>query len=51
MVKRKKSKVKTKKTVAVKKIKATKKRNDYYGLGEAFMKMSNFLFGKGWNKT
>ena len=51
MEKRKKSKEKTKKSVAVKKIKATKKTTDYYGLGEAFMKMSNFLFGKGWNKT
>ena len=51
MVKRKKSKVKTKKTVAVKKIKATKKSNDHYRLVAPFMKMSNFLFGKGWNKT
>ena len=51
MVKTKKRKIKTKKKVAVKKIKATKENTDHYGLGEAFMKMSDFLFGKGWNKS
>ena len=51
MVKGTKRKIKAKKAVAVKKIKSTKKTIDHYGLGEAFMKMSDFLFGKGWNKT
>jgi len=42
----KKKKTKVKKS---KKIKAKEKKVDHYGLGEAFMKMSDFLFGKGWN--
>ncbi len=51
MVKRKKSKIKAKKPVAVKKKKEVKKPTDHYGLGASFMKMSDFLFGKGWNKS
>ena len=42
----KKKKTKTKKP---KKIQPKEKKVDPYGLGEAFMKMSDFLFGKGWN--
>lgn len=46
LVNMKKKKTKTKKP---KKIQPKEKKVDHYGLGEAFMKMSNFLFGKGWN--
>ena len=42
----KKKKTKIKKP---KKIKEKEKKVDHYGLGKAFMKMSDFLFGKGWN--
>jgi hypothetical protein len=46
LVNMKKKKTKIKKP---KKIKEKEKKVDHYGLGKAFMKMSDFLFGKGWN--
>jgi|TARA_Y100000004_G_scaffold142990_1_gene162658 hypothetical protein len=42
-----KKKQKPKKTKKIKE----KQHTDHYGLGEAFMRLSDFLFGKGWNKT
>ena len=42
----KKKKVKTKKP---KKVQPKENKTDPYGLVKTFMKMSDFLFGKGWN--
>ena len=42
----KKKKVKTKKP---KKVQPKENKTDPYGLVKSFMKMSDFLFGKGWN--
>ena len=51
MVEGKKNEEQTKKPMVVKETKEVKKSTDHYGLGESFMKMSDILFGKGWNKT
>ena len=46
LVNMKKKKAKTKKP---KKVQPKENKTDPYGLVKSFMKMSDFLFGKGWN--